>query len=182
MKIRFLTILVPAVFLAACAKQDVIPRDPDVRVARLEKVSQTAARKNAGDEGKREAQNTGSVQSADKVQIEIKPGVVSRMDLTRLFAMRQNAKVFLVDVRPGIFYHFGHIPGAESMPRHSFSKKFPELKNRFDAALGEGKTIVLYCTDKDCPDARAVAAKMAAKGYSTTVYTGGWAEWEKSGL
>ena len=109
-------------------------------------------------------------------------GQVTVMDLGKLFELQGENRAFLVDVRPDLYYRFDHIPGAISMPVRHFDSSFPGRKAEFDAALAEGKVIVLYCTDENCPDGTRAARKLAALGYSSSVYKGGWKEYKASGL
>ena len=109
-------------------------------------------------------------------------GQISEMDIGTLFQLQGENKAFLVDVRPGFFHNLEHIPGAISLPVKKFDEQFPAVQSQLDAALAAGKIIVLYCTDENCPDGRRTATKLAKKGYSTSVYKGGWKEWKASGL
>ena len=109
-------------------------------------------------------------------------GQISHMDIGTLFQLREEERVLLVDVRPAFFYGLAHIPGAISLPLKKFDGQFPGMQAQFDAAVSEGKVIVLYCTDEDCPDGRRTAAQLSELGYTTSVYKGGWKEWKGSGL
>lgn len=114
--------------------------------------------------------------------VEKPKGQISEMDIGTLFQFKGENKAFLVDVRPGFFHNLEHIPGAISLPVKKFDELFPAVQSQLDDALAAGKVIVLYCTDENCPDGRRTAAKLAKKGYSTSVYKGGWKEWKASGL
>ena len=117
-----------------------------------------------------------------KLAAAVKPGAITELDLGRLIELRDDGKALLVDVRPGMFYSLGHIPGAESLPKKSFTGRFPGRKADLDAAVAAGKVIVLYCTNAECPDGFAVAQKLAPMGYSVSLYKGGWNEWEAMGF
>ncbi len=109
-------------------------------------------------------------------------GKLTSISIEEFFAKQQAGKVLLFDARPGIFYSFGHIPQAVSMPKAGcealIQKKEPEIK----AALADGKIIVVYCTNFLCPDARAVAIHLADYGYSASTLTGGWESYKETGL
>ena len=64
---------------------------------------------------------------------------ISEMDIGTLFQLQGENRAFLVDVRPALFYNFGHIPGAISIPKRSFKTLFPSAKAELDAALSAGK-------------------------------------------
>ena len=120
--------------------------------------------------------------AVEKPAAAMKPGAITELDLGRLIALRDDGKVLLVDVRPGMFYRLGHIPGAVSLPKKSFAARFPGRKADLDAAVAAGKVVVLYCTNVECPDGFAVARKLAPMGYSVSLYKGGWEEWEAMGF
>lgn len=50
------------------------------------------------------------------------------------------------------------------------------------AAKAAGKPVVFYCTDAACPDARAMAERLAAKGHDVSILEGGFAMWKEAGL
>ena len=102
--------------------------------------------------------------------------------MTTFFALRETGKVLVYDVRPGIYYRLGHIPGAVSFARKAFDARFPQEKSNLDAAVAAGKPILLYCTDLNCPDGGVMAGWLAERGYSVSVYRGGWEEWKKAGM
>ena len=113
---------------------------------------------------------------------EVAPKEITSVDLERLFLLKEEGKVLLVDVRPSVFFVLGHIDGAISMPLKSFEASYPKKKGELDAAVAVGKVIVLYCADLNCPDAYATAKKLVVDGYATSIYKGGWDEWKKAGL
>lgn len=115
--------------------------------------------------------------------LEKKPkGEVTQMDIGTLFQLQEDGRAFVVDVRPGFFYAIKHIPGAISMPKKNFEAEFPAKQAQFDAAVAAKKPVVLYCADSNCPDARGAAKILSKKGYSSAVFSGGWKEWNESGL
>ena len=110
------------------------------------------------------------------------PGVITEVGIEQLFLLKGEGRVLVVDVRPRVFFAMGHIEGATSLPLKSFESAYPKKKPAFDAAVAAGQVIVLYCADLNCPDGYAVAKRLSARGYSTSLYKGGWAEWKAAGL
>jgi rhodanese-related sulfurtransferase len=109
-------------------------------------------------------------------------GKLSSISLTDAFELQQTDRAFILDARPAFFYRLGRIPGAVHLPKTDalaqITAKEPEIK----AALASGKTLIVYCTNFACPDARAVAMHLASFGYSSSTLTGGWDAWKESGL
>lgn len=170
MILRLFLIFAAVFAFVACHQTAPIPKNPNILVAPLLSPEKAENR----------TQKTAAIPTVPKT--EVKPGLISLIDLGKLFELKEKENALILDVRPAIFYVMSHIPGALSFPRKSFSHKFPELKNQLDAAVKTEKSIVLYCTDRDCPDAQAVANKLSSKGYAVSVYAGGWDEWKVSGL
>ena len=109
-------------------------------------------------------------------------GKVSSISIENLFTLQQGENVLLFDARPGFFYALGHIPGAISMPKADCDKLINKHEGEIKAAIAAKKTIVVYCTNLLCPDARTVARHLAALGYSSSTLTGGWDSWKEAGL
>ena len=130
------------------------------------------------------ARSAEPAQEVSDVEAENGParGQITPMDIGTLFQLREEERVFLVDVRPGFFHALNHIPGSISMPLKKLEDQLPGFRPQFEAALADGKGIVLYCTDENCPDGLRAASRLAELGYSTSVYKGGWKEWKASGL
>lgn len=164
--------LLGVVVLAGCAKPEKVPPPPAPPVPASASGTTPSAAGTPSPAGERSQPSR-----PDKPK-----GTITQVDLGTLFALQGDGQALVVDVRPAFFYNLDHIPGAISMPLRSFDTLFPAKQPEFDAALEAGKVIVLYCTDEDCPDGEATAREMAARGYSTSVYKGGWKEWKASGL
>lgn len=110
-------------------------------------------------------------------------GKITSISLTDLFALQQSDRVLLYDARPRFFYSLGHLPGAISLPKSSdCDSQITKRKAEIKAALAAKKTIVVYCTNLACPDARTVAIHLAGFGYPSSTLTGGWEAWKESGL
>ena len=76
----------------------------------------------------------------------------------------------------------GHIEEAISLPLKKFDKVIDSRRAMLDSALKAGRVVVLYCQNVKCPEAHIMAEKLAALGYSVSVYKGGWEEWKQAGL
>ncbi len=109
-------------------------------------------------------------------------GRMTSISMEELFLLHQNDKVFLLDARPSFFYSVGHIQGAISMPKGGSAAHIRMREEEIKTVLAAGKTIVLYCTNAACPDARSVAANLSAAGYPSSVLVGGYEAWKESGL
>ncbi len=114
---------------------------------------------------------------------QIKPtAVVTAISLTNLFTLQQSDRVLIYDARPAFVYGFGHLPGAVNWPRGSFDSGFSERQTEIKSAIAADRAVVLYCTDAACPDAGAVAERLAKLGYPVSVLDGGYAAWKEAGL
>lgn len=111
-----------------------------------------------------------------------KAGTLTLIDMTILFPRQQSGDVLLYDVRPGFVAGFGKIPGAISWPRGDFDRRLSQSETEIRAARAAGKPVVIYCTDADCPDSRAVAEKLVARGHDVAIFEGGYADWKEAGL
>lgn len=109
-------------------------------------------------------------------------GKVSSISISDFFALQQSGDVLLYDARPGFFYGLGHIPGAISLPKSNIEAHIEKHEDEIKAAVAAKKPIVVYCTNFACPDARAVAMRLAGYGYSSATLTGGWESWKEAGL
>lgn len=112
----------------------------------------------------------------------VKPGEITGVEMGQLFTMLQSGKVYLIDVRPPLFYRLGHIDGAVNFPLRKYDAMLPKHHPLIKSALKEGKVVVLYCQNLNCPDAYKTATKLVKYGHSFSIYKGGWEEWKRSGL
>ena len=109
-------------------------------------------------------------------------GAITAISMENLYLLHQNNQVMLLDARPSFFYSLGHIQGAISMPSGGSANHIKLREEEIKTSLAAGKTIVLYCTNAACPDARAVAANFSKAGYPSSVLVGGYESWKESGL
>jgi rhodanese-related sulfurtransferase len=112
----------------------------------------------------------------------VKTGKLTAIDITTLFPRQQAGTVLLYDARPGFIAGFGKIPGAISWPQGDFDARLSRSEAEIRAAKAAGKPVVFYCTDAACPDAQAMAERLAAKGHDVSILEGGFALWKETGL
>ena len=113
---------------------------------------------------------------------EVKQGRVTRIPLGDFFQLQQSGRALIFDVRPGFYYSLGHVPGSINWPRAKFDSGIATFEPKIQAAASVGKPVFLYCTDLACPDALAVAEKLAARGHSVAILQGGWEAWKAGEL
>lgn len=109
-------------------------------------------------------------------------GKLSSISLTDCFTRKESGEILLFDARPYFFYALGHIPGAITMPKDAGEDAIDKHEAEIKAALATGKTVVVYCTNLLCPDARTVAIRLNDRGYNASTLTGGWESWKEAGL
>ena len=109
-------------------------------------------------------------------------GKITSISLTDLFTLQQSDQAIIFDARPRFFYNLGHIPGAISLPKDGSEAVIHERGDEIKAALTAKKTIVVYCTNFTCPDARTVAIHLSSFGYSSSTLADGWDGWKDTGL
>ena len=83
-------------------------------------------------------------------------------------------EVVVLDVRPAVEYHQGHIASALSIP-------LDELEARL-AELPATQEIVAYCRGPYCLFADEAVALLAARGYRVRRLAEGYPEWRAAGL
>lgn len=127
-------------------------------------------------------QNSGLKPRAQPVAKKVTPGAITGIDMGRVFTMTQSGQVLLIDCRPLIFYRMGHIESAINLPLKSYDSVIRDRKKLLDRAVASQQVIVLYCQNTECPDAYAIAQKLVKRGYSVSIYKGGWEEWKRAGF
>lgn len=94
------------------------------------------------------------------------------MDIFKYFMAKKNT--IILDARGEEEFRIGHIPGAFSFPVSKFETFFKER----GAFLMTGKTIITYCSGKDCKDSAILALKLKQKGVKDVLlFSGGISEW-----
>ncbi|MFZ4775614.1 MAG: rhodanese-like domain-containing protein [Terrimicrobiaceae bacterium] len=91
-------------------------------------------------------------------------------------ALHETSETLFIDARTAEAFTAGAIPGAINISRTNFENDYPAKENRIKSA----KTLVVYCTSRNCEDSSIVATKLARLGsQNVLVFEGGWAEWWK---
>lgn len=109
-------------------------------------------------------------------------GEVTSISLEQFFELQQSGKALIFDARPTVFHAIGHIPGAISLPRINCDANIAKREEQIKSAIKEGRTIVVYCTNLACPDARTVANHISGFGYPASIFSGGWDTWKEAGM
>jgi rhodanese-related sulfurtransferase len=66
--------------------------------------------------------------------------------------------ILIIDARPGLFYKYGHIPGAISLPAQT--KELQQEAGKILSNAPKSRTIVIYCADQQCENAETVAENL----------------------
>lgn len=111
-----------------------------------------------------------------------KAGKLTSMDLESFLQHQQAGSLLIYDARPGFVAAFGRVPGAISWPKGDFNSQLSRREPEIREAVKSGKRLVIYCTDAECPDARSVAERLAARGHDVSILAGGYAAWKDAGL
>lgn len=102
-----------------------------------------------------------------------------QMQLPMVRQFQEAGGAVIVDVRDGEEYRAGHIAGALSLP-YEEAITDPERLERLDPG---GKPIIVYCGGGTCETSMNMAFALIEAGKSRVlVYTGGFPEWQASGL
>ena len=109
-------------------------------------------------------------------------GEVTTVSFERFFELHQTGNILLFDARPAYFHAQGHIPGAINLPKDDCDARIHHNEAAIKAALADGKVIVVYCTNRLCPDARTVARHLSGFGYPAAIFSAGLEAWQEAGL
>ena len=111
-----------------------------------------------------------------------KLGSCEGIALDDIFALTQSGKPLIYDVRDPHFYAIDHIPGALNWPSKHYDVQVQRRDLEIQAAIREGKQIVLYCFNLGCPEARNVGKKLVRRDYDVRVLSMGTDSWREAGL
>lgn len=89
----------------------------------------------------------------------------------------ESGEWLLVDAREEEHFHAQHIPGAISLPSHSY----PEMLEFFAEEQGKTKTVVVYCGTEDCDVSTDLAVRLRDEaGYrDVRILEGGFLAWQR---
>jgi rhodanese-related sulfurtransferase len=82
--------------------------------------------------------------------------------------------VILLDVRPELEYHAGHIPGAHSLPVAELETRLREIPSDCE--------VIAYCRGPYCVFADEAVAVLRERGYRARRLAGGLPDWRAEGL
>jgi len=125
---------------------------------------------------------TGPLRSVSQTTAAPKPGSVTPMSLDRFFPLQQSEAALIYDVRPGLSYRLGHIPGARSWPKSQFDAQLASRQAEIRDATKAKRPVVIYCSDLTCPDSIKIATRLAELGHSLSFLEGGYATWKTAQL
>ena len=93
---------------------------------------------------------------------------------SELLARARTGDVVVLDVRPGVEYRSGHLPGALSIPVAELADRLHELPPDTE--------VVAYCRGAYCVMAHEAVRFLAAHGYRARRAEDGALEWRTAGL
>ncbi len=106
---------------------------------------------------------------------------VAQISLEAFKQIVAGRNALILDARPDVFYHAGHVPGALNLARESFGTDYARLRPRLEAA--RERKVVVYCADPDCPDSGLVASALEQLGFRQVMdFLPGWEGWTAAGL
>lgn len=107
-------------------------------------------------------------------QISSAPERLTAESRASLLEKARQGEVIVIDVRPEVEYHAGHLPFARSMPLSEIERRLAELP--------PGKEIVAYCRGPFCLMSDEAVGLLREKGFRAQKITDGVAEWAAKGL
>jgi rhodanese-related sulfurtransferase/DNA-binding transcriptional ArsR family regulator len=99
---------------------------------------------------------------------------VEQLSAAELEERLSRGQVVVLDVRPEVEYHAGHIAGARSAPLESLPEVAAELPKR--------REIVAYCRGPYCVYADDAVRLLRSKGLKARRLDIGFPEWDRAGL
>jgi rhodanese-related sulfurtransferase len=112
-----------------------------------------------------------------RVALELMSSAPERLTAESRASLLEKARqgeVIVIDVRPEVEYHAGHLPFARSMPLSEIERRLAELP--------PGKEIVAYCRGPFCLMSDEAVGLLREKGFRAQKITDGVAEWAAEGL
>jgi len=104
---------------------------------------------------------------------------VENIDLGDALILFHRTDVIFVDVRKNIYYNYGHIKGAISMPVNEIDAVLTSSVSKLKSA----RVVILYCNDASCVAPDYVASRLEKTGVKDIkIYSDGWREWHNCQL
>lgn len=98
-----------------------------------------------------------------------------------LLLVKDQPGVLIVDVRPGPFYRYGHIPGALNLSWREVEEDYEKLQEHISDP--DRLLLVLYCGGTSCNQSRRVARYLQGAGVENiSIFAGGWEAWREGGF
>lgn len=102
----------------------------------------------------------------------------SMVELSEAIELLQTGRGLFLDARYPKDFEMGHIPGALSVPIGTYAEEVAAML----ADKAEGKVLVAYCSNVQCPLAHRLADALDMIGVEgVRVFEGGMLEWLQSG-
>jgi rhodanese-related sulfurtransferase len=103
-------------------------------------------------------------------------------NLADMDSFKAAGDILILDARPGLFHKYGHIPGALSLPAQT--KELGTEAGKILSGVPKSRTVVIYCADKQCENAEAVAEQVWHNGYGNIhIFSeAGWSGLKAAGL
>jgi len=99
---------------------------------------------------------------------------LERVDAAGLMDRLKAGNVVVLDVRPAIEYHAGHIAGARSIPLAELEVRLREIP--------KGREVIAYCRGPFCVFADEAVALLNGRGYRARRFELGFPDWQALGL
>lgn len=98
---------------------------------------------------------------------------IEKISLEELSDGLRRNDVILIDARPEVEFHSGHLPGAVSYPVDTLCYRIDEIPL--------GKVLVTYCRGPYCAEADEATILLSAYGYPVKRLEEGVNEWQEAG-
>jgi len=110
---------------------------------------------------------------------ELNAGDVKSVNADEAFDLYSRGQALFVDARDPASYRGGHLPGAVNIGPDDVDERPEEVRT----LLGNGRVLIAYCHDVDCPLATKIARRLHDLGARRiVVLPEGWAGWLDRGF